>query len=104
MKICSCVGLKGFGPASKNTDPLGADWVDANEQIWKLWTAKNVVRVDILKGTHWGIMRGSVDFSTFDSHFDTSGAGGIGLNEEMDTVRSNHLAFDRMKEATLLPA
>jgi hypothetical protein len=49
------------------------------------------------EGTYWGIMRGSVDFSMFDAHFNTSGAGGIGLNEEMDTVRSNHLAFDRMK-------
>lgn len=100
--VCNYFGLKGVGPDPTNDGPLGADWVTAKEASWKPWLEEKGLKEDVIRSTDWGIMHGCMDLSTFDRQFDVSRAREIGFAESIDTVKSYHIAFDRMKAAKII--
>ncbi|KAK5685398.1 hypothetical protein LTS10_003476 [Elasticomyces elasticus] len=101
--ITSYFGLRGVEP-SPDGRLAGEPWVRSKSAKWEQWMQENKVKDKVLDRTCWGFMTTLAnDYSTFDRSFDLSKARSIGFDERADHVQSYHKAFDRMRDARIIP-
>ncbi|KAK4545423.1 hypothetical protein LTR36_002773 [Oleoguttula mirabilis] len=101
--IAAYFGLKGVGPPP-NGQLAGEPWVKSRSPVWEKWTAEKQLKPKVLESTCWGFMTILAnDYATFDRSFDISKARSIGFDERRDHVQSYHIAFDRMRDARIIP-
>ncbi|KAI9807972.1 MAG: hypothetical protein M1825_005279 [Sarcosagium campestre] len=98
--ICEYFDLKGVGPDPSRT--TGAKWVMDHENEWTEWYQQHDLKRGTLEGTTWDFMEAIFGIN-FNRQYDLSAARNIGFIEEVDTIAGYYKAFDRMKEAKLIP-
>jgi hypothetical protein len=99
--ICGYFGLKGVGPGS--TKLTGTAWVEAHKGKWAEWVKSNGLREGALEGTGWDFMAVMLEKIPIDRQYDLSAIYAAGFEEKIDPVEDYHVAFERMRQATLIP-
>jgi hypothetical protein len=100
--ICSYFGLTGVGP-NLSGKATGVEWVMAHKNQWEEWTRKNGLRAGFLEGTSWEFIDFLLVQADRNRHFDLSKSGELGFKESVEAVKSYEIAFDRMREAKMIP-
>lgn len=103
-RLCEYFGLRGVGP-NEDTKKLGAAkrFADAHQKEWEALAKQHGLKQGIMEKHSWGFMDGTMGMFSFDRHFDMSAAREAGFTEEIDTVKGYTTAFDRMREAKIIP-
>ena len=99
--ICNYFGLKGVAPnSSKST---GTQWMREQRSQWADWVKDQGLKEGALEGTTWDFMDMIIAGASFDRQFDLSECRSVGFKEEVPTTMGYALAFDRMREAKIIP-
>lgn len=102
-KICALFGLKGVSP--KAGAITGKEWVLAHQDQWARWVEKYGLKEGVLEANDWDFI-GFVMTVETDRHMDLQRAKEVGFVEEIessDIVGGYALAFERMREAKMIP-
>jgi hypothetical protein len=75
----------------------------AHKNQWEEWTRKNGLRAGFLEGTSWEFIDFLLVQADRNRHFDLSKSGELGFKESVEAVKSYEIAFDRMREAKMIP-
>ncbi|KAK5109709.1 hypothetical protein LTR85_002287 [Meristemomyces frigidus] len=101
--IAAYFGLKGVGPLPEG-QLAGEAWVRSESAEWDKWTREKQLKPNVLDNTCWGFMTVLAnDYASFDRSLDISKARSTGFSERRNHVQSYHIAFDRMRDAGIIP-
>ena len=99
--FCKYFGLKGVGPkAGTLTAP---EFAKQNAQRWKEVEATHGLRKGLFEKYDWNFIDGIAVAFDFDRPYDLSKARAAGFTEQHDTIKSWTTAFDRLREAKVIP-
>ena len=98
--VCSWFGLKGVGPDQSRS--TGTQWVQEHKGQWNAWVKEHGLKEGALEATSWDFMAVIMGI-TFDRHYDLSACRQVGFDETVSTVKGYTLAFERMKQARIIP-
>ena len=70
-------------------------------EIWQKMVQKHNLKQGIMESYSWGFLR--VLRRYFDCQYDLSKARSVGFDEKIDTVKGYTTAFQRMREAKIIP-
>lgn len=100
--ICEYFGLKGESPQAEN--PLRVSrWIQENRAQCSKWVQEFGLKQGAFEGSSWEFLDALVAGSGFDHEYDLSAARGVGFHETIDTVKSYQVAFDRYRQAKVIP-
>ncbi|PNS21570.1 hypothetical protein CAC42_929 [Sphaceloma murrayae] len=99
--LAACFGLKGVGPGKEPVDC--AAFAKAHGAEWRKLEAKNGLKKGVFEDYSWGFVKGVCAAFDFDREYDLSDTREIGFNETIETVKGYQIAFERMKDARILP-
>ncbi|MDI1492514.1 MAG: hypothetical protein OHK93_003728 [Ramalina farinacea] len=100
-EICKYFGLNGVAPdPSKST---GAQWMREHRPQWAKWIKNKGLKEGALEGTTWDFMGMLMGGMNFDRQYDLGECRKVGFKEEIPTAMGYALAFDRMREAKIIP-
>lgn len=101
--LAAYFGLEGVPPsAAAAGEPLGVEWVNANKERWGRWEEEAGVRKGVLESTGWWFFDW-LSKAELERYLDLGEARALGWEESQDTVKSFHDAFDKLKEAGVIP-
>lgn len=98
--ICAYFGLKGEGPG--DYEPLD-EFAKKNAKVWDDVIEKHGLKKGRLEKYGWGFLDFVMAKANFDRQYDQTAAQAVGFNDTTDIVDSYKLAFDRMREAKVIP-
>ncbi|KAL0934441.1 sirq protein [Colletotrichum truncatum] len=99
--LCSHFGLVGEAPVANSMKM--EDFVKEHKDEWLALARKHGVNEKLVDQYGWGFLHFMlVDFD-FDRHYDLSRSREVGFLEEIDTVKSYVLSWERMRAAKQLP-
>ena len=101
--ICGWFGLKGVGPGQGKGGEKGTQWLKSQRGEWGRWEKENGLKEGMMEATGWEFMEALVVMIEFNREYDLSRAREAGFEETVDTVVGYHLAFERMREAKIIP-
>ncbi|KAF2228310.1 hypothetical protein BDZ85DRAFT_255757 [Elsinoe ampelina] len=99
--LASYFGLNGVGPGSAEVDT--AAFAQKHTEEWKKLEREHSLKPGIFEKYSWGFIKGVCVLFDFDRHYDLSETRNVGFNETIDTVKGYTTAFDRMRDAKILP-
>ncbi|KAJ9609946.1 hypothetical protein H2200_006275 [Cladophialophora chaetospira] len=99
--VCAYFGLEGIGPKSTFEPP--ADFVEKNIGSWKNLVNRKGLKPRNPAAYFWPFLDFLMDKAFFDRQYDLSAARAVGFTDTIDTVKSYHITFDRMKAARIIP-
>ncbi|MCJ1408086.1 hypothetical protein MMC19_002159 [Ptychographa xylographoides] len=101
--ICDYFGLKGVGPKRSGPGEVtGSEWVQAHKGDWDRWAQENGLKEGAFERSSWEFMDAIVGIP-FGRQYDLSAARKIGFEQQTTTVGGYHKAFDRMRQAKIIP-
>lgn len=101
--ICGWFRLNGVEPDSTRSKLTGTEWLRNHRDQWPGWVQQNGLKEEILEGMSLEFMSAIMGSITFDRQYDISAMRKVGYKEEVDTVIGYHTAFERMREAKIIP-
>ena len=76
--------------------------MQGQKQRWGGWEEKNRLKKGYVENSTWEFM--SVLFGIgFDRQYELSASRAVRFEDRVETVRGYHVAFDRMREAKIIP-
>lgn len=104
-EVCAYFGLKGVGPGAAKEGKLnGVEWVMAQKDNWGAWVEKNGLKEGFVENSSWDVLGAIFAWVVFDKQYDLSVSREVGFEESAPTIKGYLTAFDRMKEAKIIPA
>jgi hypothetical protein len=100
--ICEYFGLEGVSPQPDHTFSVSR-WIEEHRAHCQRWVEEFQLREGAFEGTSWDFLEALVAESDFDRQYDLSAARSLGFHETIDTVDSYHKAFDRYRQAKIIP-
>ncbi|KPM39559.1 hypothetical protein AK830_g6999 [Neonectria ditissima] len=101
--ICGYFGLKGVGPPAEATEQVrGKEWLTAQKDSWLTWTQKNDLGARSIDDAWSDILATSL-FMPIGIDYDLNASREIGFSESIEPGEGYLLAFERLREANLLP-
>lgn len=79
------------------------DFVKKHDDTWKKIVEKHGLKKGIMEDFSWPFLYFVMTAFDFDRHYDLSSAKSVGFNETIDTVKGFEVAFERMREAKIIP-
>ena len=101
--ICEYFGLVGKGPDPSQASPDGGEWVKKHQCQWDDLVKKNGLKEKTVQRSSWDFMAWLTQRSGFDRQYDLELIRSVGFLEQIDTVKGYHIAFQRMREAKVIP-
>lgn len=98
--ICEYFGLKAAGPGEY--EPLD-QFAKKHAKVWDGVVQKHGLQEGRLEGYGWPFLHFVMKEFDFDRQYDLTEARSVGFSEEIDTVAGYTTAFDRMREAKVIP-
>ena len=99
--ICKDFGLEGTPPES---EPYSIEeFVKKNEGVWQQMVQKHGLKGGIMEKFSWPFLYFVMTVFDFDRQYDLSNARSVGFEEKIDTVKGYKMAFQRMREAKIIP-
>lgn len=99
--ICEYFGLKGTPPGDESYSI--EEFVKSNMETWKSMAEKQGLKNDIMENFSWPFLYFVMTVFDFDRQYDLGAAESVGFKENIDTVKGYTTAFDRMREAKIIP-
>lgn len=99
--LTSYFGLRGVGPQGEFEPP--AQFVHRHAGVWDEMVKRENLKPGRIEGFSWAFLDVLMDKAFFDRHYDVSAARAVGFNETIDTVKAYTIAFDRMRQARIIP-
>ncbi|KAF4765281.1 hypothetical protein N7455_003995 [Penicillium solitum] len=100
--ICEYFGLEGVSPQPDHTFSVSR-WIEDHRAHCQRWVEEFQLREGAFEGTSWDFLEALVAESDFDRQYDLSAARSLRFHETIDTVDSYHKAFDRYRQAKIIP-
>ncbi|RSL43304.1 hypothetical protein CEP51_016379 [Fusarium floridanum] len=101
--LCEYFGLKGVGPlAQKEGEIYGIEWLMAQKESWPDWTQEQGLRKNALEDMQWDILQMILTLPVR-IDYDLGASREIGFREILKPGEGYMVAFDRLREAQLLP-
>ena len=100
--LCKYFGLLGIGP-KEGTQPM-EEFVKSNIGAWREMCSEQNLVESAVTSQNWGHVHFMTVQFDFDRQYDLSRAREVGFKESIDTVKGYECAFDRMKEAKVIPS
>jgi hypothetical protein len=97
---CKHFGLEGTGPDSPYSIE---EFVKKHADTWHQLEEKQGLKKGIFDKLSWGFVQAVVALRDFDCDYDLSKARSVGFEETVETVKSYTTAFERMREAKIIP-
>lgn len=94
-------GLVGTGPAEGSV--AMEDFVKQNRAAWSKLAQTYGLREKVIDEQNWGHVHFMMVQFDFDRQYDLSRAREVGFNETIDTAKGYAIAWDRMRDAKILP-
>ena len=103
VDICAWFGLRGTGPKEGVTDPQA--WVLSQKSRWGTFEDENRLRAGTVKRALSGFwfMNMVLLGAAIDRHYDLGLSIELGFPQSNDTAAGYHAAFERLREAKLIP-
>ncbi|TDZ20530.1 Short chain dehydrogenase sirR [Colletotrichum orbiculare MAFF 240422] len=102
--LCAHFGLVGEGPAAKAAQPIKMEtFVKENKAAWSELAREHGLDETLVDRIGWGFVHLMVVDFDFDRQYDLSRAREVGFADEVDTVESYVLSWERMRAANQLP-
>lgn len=98
--ICSYFGLKAAGPG--DYEPV-EQFAKKHAKVWDQLVEKHGLQGGRMDAYQWGFLTFVMADFDFNRQYDISAARSIGFTEEVDTVTGYTTAFDRMRNAKVIP-
>ena len=99
--ICAFFDLKGTPPGP---EPYSIeDFVKEHSASWQQLASKNNLKEGIFEKFSWPFLYFVMTVFDFDRQYDLSAARKVGFEEKIDTVKGYTTAFERMREAKIIP-
>lgn len=104
-EVCAYFGLKGVGPSFAKEGKLnGVEWVMAQKDNWDAWVDSNGLKQGFVENSSWDILGAVFAWVVFDKQYDLTVSRELGFKESAPTIEGYITAFNRMKEAKIIPA
>jgi hypothetical protein len=100
-KLCKHFGLVGTGPSDDSVPIL--EFVKQNRKAWQVLCIKYDLKEKVVDEQGWDHLHFMMVQFDFNREFDMSHARSVGFSEEMDTVQGYFKAWERMRDAHILP-
>ncbi|KAH7052016.1 hypothetical protein B0J12DRAFT_710262 [Macrophomina phaseolina] len=102
-RLAEHFGIIGTGPATGTDKKSMEEFVKENRAAWSALAKKHGIKEEIVDQQGWGHTHFMlVDFD-FDRQYDLSRSREVGFSEEIDTVEGYIKAWERMRDAKILP-
>ena len=103
VDICTWFGLRGIGPKEGVTDPQA--WVLSQKSRWGTFEDENRLRAGTVERALSGFwfMNMLLLGAAIDRHYDLGLSIELGFPQSNDTAAGYHAAFERLREAKLIP-
>ena len=99
--ICEDFGLEGAPPGP---EPYSIeDFVRKHSATWEQMVQKQGLKQGIMEQFSWPFLYFVTTAFNFDRQYDLSNARSVGFTETIDTVKGYTTAFQRMREAKIIP-
>lgn len=99
--ICKDFDLEGTTPGD---EPYSIEeFVKENSDAWKQMEQKHGLKQGIFESFSWPFLYFVMTVFDFDRQYDLSAAREAGFEEKVDTVKGYTTAFQRMREACIIP-
>jgi hypothetical protein len=98
--IPAAFGLVGTPPTESYSIE---DFVKKHTDTWQKLVEKHGLKKGILEDFSWPFLYFVMTVFDFDRQYDLSHAKEVGFEETIDTVKSFEIAFERMREAKIIP-
>lgn len=99
--IPAAFGLVGKPPGK---EPYSVeDWVKSHSDTWAKLVEKNGLKKGILEDFSWPFLYFVMTAFDFDREYDLTAAKEVGFKETIDDVKGFEIAFERMREAKIIP-
>lgn len=99
--ICKHFGLEGTPPGDSPYS-IG-DFVKRHSDAWRQMEKQHGLKQGIFDKVSWKFVQAVVAMRDFDCQYDLSKARSVGFDETVDTVKGYTIAFERMREANIIP-
>lgn len=99
--LCKYFGLKGVGPKSGTL--TAPEFAKKNGGRWKEVETNHGLRKGLFERYDWSFIDGIAVGFDFDREYDLSRLRLAGFTEEIDTIKAWTTAFDRLKDAKIIP-
>ncbi|KAK4506324.1 hypothetical protein PRZ48_000054 [Zasmidium cellare] len=99
--ICKSFDLEGTPPGAESYSI--EDFIKKNESTWQKIVQKHGLKKGILEKFSWPFLHFVMSVFDFDRQYDLSAARKVGFEEKIDTVEGYRVAFERMREARIIP-
>ncbi|KAF4548407.1 Hypothetical protein D9617_28g065130 [Elsinoe fawcettii] len=99
--LASYFGLKGVGPGSGPVNT--AAFAKEHGDVWQKLEQQHGLKEGIFEKYSWDFVKGVCELFNFDRQYDLAETRAVGFNETIDTVKGYTTAFDRMRDAKILP-
>jgi hypothetical protein len=99
--ICANFGLEGTEPGP---EPYSVEeFVKKNSSTWEKLAQKHGLKKNIMEQFSWPFLYFVMTAFDFDRQYDLNAGRAVGFNEKIDTVDGYKKAFQRMREAKIIP-
>lgn len=99
--ICKAFDLEGTPPG---TEPYSIEeFVQANQDQWEAVVKKHNLKKGIMENFSWPFLYFVMTVFDFDRQYDINASRAVGFQEEVDTVKGFTTAFERMRDAKIIP-
>ena len=99
--ICKFFELEGTPPEA---EPYSIEeFVKKNTNTWQQIVKKHGLKEGIFESFSWPFLYFVMTVFDFDRQYDLGSARSVGFNEKIDTVKGYTTAFQRMREARIIP-
>jgi hypothetical protein len=105
-ELCAYFGLQGVGPRDAATDKdklVGLEWILARKEKWGIWVEENGLNDGFIETASWDMFAWLLQYIPFDRNLDLKLSKKIGFQERARTVDGYITAFERMREAKIIP-
>jgi hypothetical protein len=99
--ICTDFELEGTEPGPQ---PYSIEeFVKKNSSTWQQIAQKHGLKAGIMENFSWPFLYFVMTVFDFDRQYDLTSAKAVGFNETIDTVKGYKTAFQRMRDAKIIP-
>ena len=99
--ICKDFGLEGTPPGP---EPYSIEeFIKEHQDTWKKLVQKHGLKEGIMENFSWGFLYFVMTVFDFDRQYSLEKGQSVGFEERTDTVKGYIIAFQRMREAKIIP-